>query len=259
MAHPLDDGGRRTAVAKAKKNDDRRARLEAMRREAERAERRRTMAVVAVCAVVGLAIIGATGYYLLTQEESAATAGETVDGGSLGGAATTAGCDNIVLRAAEGSNDHVTEPVDYPYPPPAFGPHWVEPAPPGTTFYTVDNRPEVERLVHNLEHGYTVLWYDQTIADDPDVLAQVQSIAEPLAGRQDPSGKFIAAPWTSADGDAFPEGKHVALTHWSAQGEAAIPQQGQGDWLFCAEPSADVVSDFMAKFPPSDALEPNAP
>jgi hypothetical protein len=244
-------------VAKPKKNEDRRARLEAMRREAERAERRRTMAVVGICAVVAIAIIAGTAFYLLTQDESA-TVGETVDGGSLGDAAEAAGCDNIVLRAAEGSADHVEGPVDYPYAPPAFGPHRTQTAPLGITFYTVEDRPEVESLVHNLEHGYTILWYDQTIADDPEALAQVQSIAEPFAGRQDAGGKFIAAPWTADDGDAFPEGKHVALTHWSAQGEAAIPDQGQGDWIFCTEPSTEVVAAFMAKFPPSDALEPDA-
>lgn len=244
-------------MAKPKKNDDRRARLEAMRREAQRAERRRTMAVVGICAVVAVAIIAATGYYLLTQEESA-TAG-TVDGGSLGGSASAAGCDNIVLRTAEGSADHQVPgtQIDYPDSPPAFGPHWSEQAPPGTTFYTVEVGPEVEQLVHNLEHGYTILWYDETIADDPEALSQVEAIAQPFAGRQDPGGKFIAAPWGGDDGDAFPEGKHVALTHWSAEGEAAS-DEGQGDWLYCAEPSADVVSDFMAKFPPVDALEPNA-
>ena len=244
-------------MAKPKKNDDRRARLEAMRREAERAERRRTMAVVGICAVVGIAIIGATAFYLITQDESAATTGETVDGGSVGESGTAAGCDNIMLRAADGSNEHVEPPIEYPHAPPAFGSHTAETAPLGVAFYAED-RPLVENLVHNLEHGYTILWYDETIADDPEALAQVQAIAEPFAGRQDASGKFIAAPWTGDDGDAFPEGKHVALTHWSVQGEAATSGQGQGDWLYCTEPSADVVADFMAKFPPSDALEPNA-
>ena len=245
-------------MAKPKKHDDRRARLEAMRREAERAERRRTMAVVGVCAVVALAIIAGTAYYLITQDESSASTGSTVDGGSLGASATAAGCDNIALRGAEGSSAHEPEgtDIDYPYSPPAFGPHWPAPADFATKFYTVDDRPPIEQLVHNLEHGYTILWYDDTIAEDPEALAQVQAIAQPFEGRQELTAKFIAAPWTSDDGDALPEGKHVALTHWSAEGEAAVANQGQGAWLFCAEPSAEVVTDFMARFPYSDALEP---
>ena len=35
-------------------------------------------------------------------------------------------------------------------------------------FYTSDDRPAVATLVHNLEHGFTLLWYDETIADDGD-------------------------------------------------------------------------------------------
>ena len=242
-------------MAKPKKNEDRRARIEAMRREAQRAERRRTMAIIGVCAVLAIAIIAGTGYYLLTQEDSVAAG--AVDGGSVGGSGPAAGCDNIVLRTAEGSAEHVDPPVDYPHAPPAFGPHTGEAADPAVKFYTAADRPLVENLVHNLEHGYTILWYDETIADDPDALSEVEAIAQPFAGLTGPDGKFIAAPWTSEDGDAFPEGKHVALTHWSADGEAAS-DQGQGDWLYCEEPSADVVNDFMAKFPPLDALEPGA-
>ncbi|MGH3682534.1 MAG: DUF3105 domain-containing protein, partial [Natronosporangium sp.] len=32
-------------------------------------------------------------------------------------------------------------------------------------FYTPDDRPRVEQLVHNLEHGYTVLWYLPQVPD----------------------------------------------------------------------------------------------
>lgn len=245
-------------MAKPKKNDDRRARVEAMRREAQRAERRRTMAVVLVCAVVAVAIVAATAFYLVTKDEPAVDA-SFVDGGSIGPAGDAAGCDNVMLRGAEGSSEHKAPgtQVDYPYDPPAFGPHWPAPADFTVKFYTVADRPDVEQFVHNLEHGYTILWYDQSVADDPEALAQVQAIAQRFVGQQDLAAKFIAAPWTSDDGDPLPEGKHVVLTHWSAQGEAAVPDQGQGDWLYCAEPSAEVVSTFMAKFPYSDALEPN--
>ena len=244
-------------MAKPKKNDDRRARVEAMRREAQRVERRRTLVVVGVCALVAVVIIATTAFYLVTQDDPAATAA-SVDGGSLGDAAQTAGCDNVVLRAAEGSNDHLSQgtAIDYTEAPPAFGQHWPAPADFARKFYTVADRPPVEQLVHNLEHGYTILWYDSTIADDPDALAQVEAIAQPFEGQQDLAAKFIAVPWTSEDGEPFPAGKHVALTHWSAEGESAVSGQGQGAWLYCAEPGADVVSAFMAEFPFSDALEP---
>jgi len=240
-----------TAVAKPKKNDDRRARLEQMRREAQRAERRRTMAVVVVCAVVALGIVAATAWYLLTQEAE----------GSLAESAAAAGCGDVVLRGAEGSAAHQRDgtPIDYEDAPPAFGEHWDTPAGSEPKFYPAEERPPVEQLVHNLEHGYTILWYDETVADDAEALEQVEAIAQEFEGDPDPAAKFIAAPWTSEDGGSFPSGKHLALTHWSATGEEAVPGQGVGVWLYCAEPSEEVVSDFMAEYPSSNSLEPTAP
>ena len=54
----------------------------------------------------------------------------------------------------------------------------VAPAPFNRKFYTDKDRPELEALVHNLEHGYTILWYDDTIADDPDELNVIDAIAD---------------------------------------------------------------------------------
>lgn len=232
-------------MASSRRDNDRRARIDALRREAQRAERRRTLTIVGVCGLVGLLIVGLTAYSLVSRNNSTVTA--------------ISGCGDVVVRAAEGSNVHEAPgtPIDYPDAPPAFGSHWPDPAPFGQSFYTAADRPEVEQLVHNLEHGYTVLWYDQSVADDPDSLAEVESIAQTFQGRQDLSAKFIAAPWTSEDGGAFPDGMHVALTHWSASGSAAAPGQGQGDWRYCDRPNPAAVTDFMESFPYSDALEPN--
>ena len=32
--------------------------------------------------------------------------------------------------------------------------------------------------MHNLEHGYTILWYDETIADDDDMMNAIEGIAD---------------------------------------------------------------------------------
>ncbi len=242
-------------MAKPKRDDDRRARIEAIRREAQRAERRRTLMVVAACALVAVVIVAVTGYALLTRDDDAST---DIAGGALGSSAKAAGCDDVVFRGAEGAGDHrpTGTQIDYPDAPPAFGPHWDVPADFARKFYTAQDRPELEQLVHNLEHGYTILWYDATVADDSDALAQVQDIAAQFEGQRDLTAKFIAAPWTSDDGEAFPEGKHVVLTHWSVKGEAAVSGQGQGDSLYCEQPDEQVVTDFMEAFPYLDSLEP---
>ena len=88
-------------------------------------------------------------------------------------------------------------------------------------FYTADDRPALEALVHNLEHGYTILWYDETIAKDADRARRRSRRSPASSAAHDFRDKFIAAPWTSSDEDGatFPDGQHVAFTHWSAGGD----------------------------------------
>lgn len=164
--------------------------------------------------------------------------------------AAEAKCGQVISRRADESQYYHVRPgtrVEYPISPPAFGPHW------GNYlegqeirgFYTVEDRPPVERLVHSLEHGYTILWY----ATDTDQLDTDQLRA--LSSRH-PVGdsRLIIAPWTPQDGDAFPAG-NVALTHWRAD--------GTGVWSYCDQASAAAVAAFLEEFPIQDSPEPLAP
>jgi len=243
-------------VAKSSKDRDRRAVVEQMRREQQRAERRRTFAIIAACAVVGLVIVGLGAYPLLKENQVSSG-----DLDTIGVPTGQAGCQDIKTRPAEGSADHkdVGTKIDYPEAPPAFGAHYPTPAPMSRKFYSADDRPQLEYLVHNLEHGYTILWYDETIADDADLLTQVKAISKKFPGTDDLKNKFIAAPWTSADDDAFPDGTHIALTHWSV-GREGTGKAGtqQGIWQYCAKPSGEVVGGFIEDYPYTDSPEPMA-
>ena len=155
--------------------------------------------------------------------------------------------------------------IVYPTAPPAYGSHWSEPgvapAPFNRKFYTEQDRPELEALVHNLEHGYTILWYDETVAGDPDAVDVVEAIAEKLHGVDDLRKKFIAAPWTAEDeGESgpFPDGRHVALSHWSVGSDRNDPAQRLGVFQYCSEPSGAAVEQFMLAHPDTDSPEPNA-
>lgn len=214
-----------------------------------------TLAVVAVLAVPTLVVVAVY------------VAGQTLRTGDPGAPASSAGC--LPDTFEDGSdNRHVAigEPIEYPRTPPASGRHW------GNflqgseirTVYTVADRPAVERLVHSLEHGYTILWYDADIADDPDRMAVLRDIAA------DAPTKFMAAPWTAADGDPFPAGIDVVLAHWSfgdraggaepaALGVTRDGSEPVGVRRACAELSAEVVADFMTEYPFTDSLEPYAP
>jgi Protein of unknown function (DUF3105) len=242
-------------VAKSSKKDkDRRAVIEQMRLEQKRAEKKRTYAVVAVCVLVALVIIGLGAYPLLKQKKLASG-----DLASLGADAKAAGCQPITTKAATGNADHkpIGTKIFYPDAPPAFGPHYPVTAGFARKFYTVQDRPKVEYLVHNLEHGYTLLWYDKTIADESSAFDTVKGIASKFEGtKSNLRDKFVAAPWTAADGAAFPKGTHVALTHWSMGGTNGNKKGQLGVWQYCGKPSGAVVSSFMKSYPYSDSPEP---
>lgn len=251
-------------MAKKDRNAERNARrerIEQLRKESQRAERRRTLIVVAFCVVIALVIVSLTGWSLWRErEEDQELAGIDLD--AIGVSADAAACAGVETAPGEGQGEHVpTEPVEYTDTPPAFGPHRPTPAQFGRKFYTSDDRPEVEELVHNLEHGYTILWYDETVADDAEQLGAVEDIAAKFDGSADPGtaeyeeGKFIAAPWTGDDGGEFPDGTHVALTHWAAEGDDALPEEGMGVWNYCEAPSGEVVADFMSEYPAENAME----
>jgi hypothetical protein len=231
---------------------DRRAIVEQMRREQKRKERRRTVVVITVCVVVAVVIVGLAVVPLLRQNKLARS---PLD--QLGVNADVAGCRPILKKPATGNQEHrpVGTQIDYPDSPPAFGPHWPTPAPFSRKFYTADDRPELEYLVHNLEHGYTLLWYDAKIAGDKDRLAVVKAIAGKFEGNR-PSDKFIAVPWRADDGKPFPRGTHLTLTHWSAGGDPTDVSKQKGVWEYCARPSGAVVRSFMSDYPYTDSPEP---
>ena len=76
--------------------------------------------------------------------------------------------------------------------------------------------------MHNLEHGYTILWYDETIADDNGAIDEIRGDRRQVrAAPRTSATSSSPRPWTSddEDGETFPDGQHVAFTHWSAGGD----------------------------------------
>jgi hypothetical protein len=233
---------------------DRRAVVEKLRRDQQRAERRRTIVVISACVAVALVIIGLAAIPLLRQKQV-----ESGALGTIGASEKAAGCQKLVKKDANGQQEHKPEGtvIDYPDSPPAFGPHYPTPAPFGRKFYTAQDRPKLENLVHNLEHGYNLLWYDETVAKNTTELNQVRAIASKFKGDK-LSDKFIAVPWRPEDGKPFPDGAHVALTHWSVGGTPSASAKQQGIWQYCAKPSGAVVSSFVKDYPYTDSPEPQA-
>lgn len=222
------------------------------------ADRRRGNVIIAGAVLVALIIIGvAAGPVIFGSFREAAYADTPVD--EIGADAGV--CQEPIEEEGTDVGTHVEQPqeVVYDTAPPAFGAHWnvlgVAPASFTEKFYDDGDRPPLEALVHNLEHGYTIMWYDETIADSVDKLAQVKAIARKFKESGDNKNfrnKFIAAPWTEddEDGATFPEGQHVAFTHWKGDSSTST-----GVWQYCSDVSGAALTTFLVDYPYTDAPE----
>lgn len=226
---------------------DRRAKVEELRRQQRAAERRRTTIFIGIASVVGIGIIAAAAIPLINQGRE-----QSRPYSEFGVGAAAAECDPVTNDAAE-SATHVETPVSYATLPPSSGDHFPSPVAGSRPFYTAEDTPAVEQLVHNLEHGYTILWYASTVSEAD--LQTLEDLADRVRNDND-RNKFIVAAWDESRG-AFPEGKSIALSHWSASGEGA-GAQGLGHRQLCGQVSGEVVDQFMTLFPFTDAPEPNA-
>jgi hypothetical protein len=242
-------------VAKQAKTD-RQAVIDSIRSQQSKAENRRGLAIVGVCVLVAVLIVGAAAFkpikdwYDLRSYSSDSLS-------DIGAKASV--CQKVVTKKADGNQDHVEvgTPMDYPDAPPAFGSHWNMWDSMDRKLYTTSDRPELGELVHNLEHGYTILWYDKTIADSSAAMDDLRGIASKLEGTTNLRDKFKAVPWTSEDGKAFPKGQHVAFTHWSVGGVGETdPEKQVGVWQYCSSLSGAALETFMEDYPYMDSPEP---
>lgn len=103
--------------------------------------------------------------------------------------------------------------------PPTSGPHHGIPAEPG--FYDVAIPPET--LVHNLEHGQIVIWYNPDASDL--VRRQIEALVQ-----QEPQAT-VAAPYEGLVGDE----RNLVLTAWRASQSCELPSQ-------------QAVDDFRRRF-----------
>jgi hypothetical protein len=234
-------------VAKKSVANDRKAKLDALRQQQAAAERRRTMLIGGVAGVLVLGLIAAVAVVIVNQTRQQ-------DITRIGVASAAAACAPVTNDAVSGASVHVGPGTDtpnqtsvkYATSPPSSGSHFAVPESPSRAFYTASDRPQLETLVHNLEHGYTIVWYA-----DSTPKTQVEELKKlaPLGRKAGVAGpKFIVSAWDSSRG-AFPAGKNIAVSHWGAK---------TGHRMYCGQVSGEAIKTFAKKFPYTDSPEPNA-
>ena len=231
--------------------EDRRQRIEALRTKKKRSERVRSTAMALVI-ILGTGAFFAKPAYNWVDKKLNNPLDRSI--ASFGVPLGDAGCGKITQDKASGNQDHVQVGirVEYEHIPPSSGKHYSNPVSfAARPFFTTKDNPPVENVVHNMEHGYTILWYDPQLTGGD--LDEIEDMA--LRLRDDATyQQFIATPWDPTYG-AFPADKFIALTHWSAPDEKT--GVGFGHRLFCERLSGQAVQDFMDKYPATDAPERN--
>jgi hypothetical protein len=249
-------------VAKPAKTERQRV-IDEIRKKEKGADKRRGFLIVGTCVTIAVLIVGAAVFRPVKDWwDMRSYSGKALS--DIGAPASV--CSKITTKPANGNQEHVPEPtqVKYEDAPPAFGSHWNSATAPATMSRKVweSDRPELEVLVHNLEHGFTIVWYDESIADDSQAMTELKAVGKKFPGTTNYRYKFYAAPWTSDDekeSGKFPDGQHIAITHWSAGGAGVTdPKKQVGVWQYCSEFSGDALDTFMKKYPYFDSPEPDA-
>lgn len=229
-------------------NRDRRQRLEDMRKQQRSAERRKTYIFVGSAIVLAVALIlGATIPFILRDRANAAKlkAGYQT---SPTAAEKAAGCLGVHNDPLSPAAVHVPNAaIDYskekygdtrggtPPLPPSGGRHNPVPLNDQDRFYPLSGQPRPERAVHNLEHGYVVVWYDAKLpAAD---VTKLQALA-----KNGSLSRLLVVGWWQGD---LPGNTHVVLTSW-----------GRTDR--CTSVSDTVVSKFYADHLNDPKLAPEA-
>jgi hypothetical protein len=221
-----------------------------MRREQQAADRRRNLLFGGIGGALALVIIGGS---VFAVQRTEANKPENKELSAFGVSAADADCRDVIedKPKSEDINNHVP-PVDaegkptvvsYETSPPSYGPHFGAPAPFEREFYTERDRPAMEELVHNLEHGYVVVWYDPALPEDQ--IEDLRGVVTNLRSREE-TKKVIASAWDPEYG-GFDDDAKVAMSHWGRENSAR---------QFCGAVSGEAIGDFAVGHPPTDSPEP---
>jgi hypothetical protein len=204
----------------SKKLEDKQRRREAEERKRDalrKAHRRRNLVTTLVAVLVAGAVVAAIVVQRNTEKTAATNYGVSEQAANCGEIQ-----DQDVMAADHIDVGAAHEP--YTTNPPTSGPHYNSPGkgPVQVGFYDDATSAPPEGVVHNLEHGMIVIYYNP---DAPaDVIEAIKHAVD------DEPNATVATPWANIEGDA-----NLVLTAW-------------GEAQSCEQVSRTVVNAFRTKF-----------
>lgn len=151
--------------------------LKTKREERRKKHQRRKTTTTMIWSAIGVAVLAVVGFMVWQGIKPAA--GESFP---------------IMVSSPHIETD--TDPGTYNSDPPTSGPHYAEEARAGL-YDTNSYKYPAGYLVHNLEHGYIIFWYNCAILDDSacaQLKTKLRTVIDDVGGV-----KVIAYPWPSLD------------------------------------------------------------
>jgi hypothetical protein len=234
---------------KAERKEQARIEREEIRQRIARRQRSRTIGIVLVVVAI---VAAAVAFFAFGADDP--DAGEIAEPAAIVAradeAADAASCEAVQTVGPYGNDDQthvgdgaipaVPDLSTYPSTPPTSGPHEVTTLPPGV----YDSPPPIGPLIHSLEHGASVVWYDPAAPEAE--IDRIKAFYEQDPGDV-PAGqdRVIVAPYDyEAQGGAgsLPDGARMALVAWHRL-------------RTCADPSLEVALDFTTRFSAPASLD----
>lgn len=244
MSNESNDARRPT---KAERKEQARLEREAIQRQMATTKRNRTIgislvALAAVAAIVAIVVLqpgGGSDSALPAPAALLEQAPDDAGSASCGDVETTPFYDGFDQSSPDYADQAHIEgderypampPLDsYPSTPPASGPHVGATTLPAGVY---ESPPDLGPLLHSLEHGGSVVWYD------PDAPADALQPILDFYDQDDPVGqdRVIVAPYDyEGPGGQLPDGVQMALVGWRRLQS-------------CGTPSLAVAFDFTSQF-----------
>ena len=247
-------GGKPAAATKTAPAQSRRDKLASFEAARKKDARNRTIRLLVICLVLATALL-AYPVYLFVDDYRARNADLATLGVDAGGGR---------LRPGHGGSGHGQpgpcrdrDQGDLPGVPAGLRPALPEPAAFDRKFYTMQRPPtgRAARAQPRARLHHRLVPRRRTRQD----IRALERIGKTFSGEDyNPEDKFIAAPWAESDGGAFPDGKNVVLTRWTADpNDPADTTKQFGVRQSCTSVSGQAIKDFMAKYPVANSPEPN--